>query len=86
MPTSKDLLDKVYTHLDTLDVTAMSMSELKDFLEVVQKGQFLESFNQASAFPYGGMGCMPFNGFSQPVMGPGDGGVCSGDGEPTTVE
>lgn len=47
---SKKLLDKVYDHLDTIDVTALSMNELKDFLEVVQKGQFLETYGQANAF------------------------------------
>lgn len=53
---SKQLLDKVYNHLDTIDITRLSMNELKDFLEVVQKGQFLESFGSISALspnPYG---------------------------------
>ena len=86
MATSKELLNKVYNHLDTLDVTTMSMDELKDFLEVVQKGQFLESFGQASAFPYGGFGCTSFTGFSQPVVESGDSEVRSGDGESTAVE
>lgn len=57
---SKELLNKVYDHLDTVDVTKLSMRELEDFLGVVQKGQFLETFGQTSALsqlccaPYGG--------------------------------
>lgn len=53
---SKQLLDKVYEHLDSIDVTKLSMSELEDFLGVVQRGQFLESFGQTSA-GFGGFGC-----------------------------
>lgn len=43
---SKELLNKVYNHLDTIDVSKLSMNEIKDFLEVVQKGQFLENYGQ----------------------------------------
>ena len=46
--TSRQLLDKVYNHLNNIDVSALSMDELKDFLEVVQKGQFLESYGTIS--------------------------------------
>lgn len=53
---SKDLLNKVYDHLDSIDVSKLSMNELKDFLEVVQKGQFLESFGPAASFGFGGWG------------------------------
>lgn len=56
---SQQLLDKVYTHLDSIDVTKLSMNELKDFLEVVQKGRFLESYGTMYAIqpPYGFGGC-----------------------------
>lgn len=43
---SKDLLNKVYDHLDSIDVSKLSLRELEDFLEVVQKGRFLESDGQ----------------------------------------
>lgn len=62
-PKSKQLLDKVYAHLDTIDVTKLSMAEMKDFLEVVQKGQFLEAFGTTSA-----IGCVGFNS-PAPVVG-----------------
>lgn len=48
---SKELLNKVYDHLNSIDVSTLSMNELKDFLEVVQKGQFLESLGQIPSFP-----------------------------------
>jgi len=51
---SKELLEKVYDHLDSIDVSKLSMNELKDFLEVVQKGQFLESFGQMPSYGFGG--------------------------------
>ncbi len=62
---SKELLDKVYDHLDTIDVTALSMRELQDFLEVVQKGQFLESLGKVPPYPFGGFGLsnVPFPAF-----------------------
>lgn len=47
---SNQLLDKVYDHLDTIDVSTLSMNELKDFLEVVQKGQFLESYGTMQGY------------------------------------
>lgn len=47
---SKQLLEKVYDHLDTIDVSKLSMNELKDFLEVVQKGQFLESYGSMQGY------------------------------------
>lgn len=55
------LLDKVYDHLESIDVSNLSMNELKDFLEVVQKGQFLESYGAIAPNPYGyGFGaCAP---------------------------
>lgn len=40
---SKKILDKVFDYLESIDVTKLTMDELKDFLEVVQKGQFLET-------------------------------------------
>lgn len=60
---SKQLLNKVYDHLDTIDVSKLSMSEMKDFLEVVQKGQFLESYGQVSPYSFGYCAA-PFNGSS----------------------
>ncbi len=53
---SKELLNKVYDHLDSIDVTKLSMSELADFLEVVQKGQFLETIGKVPSF---GLGTSP---------------------------
>lgn len=53
---SKKLLGKVFDYLDTIDVSKLSMSDMKDFLEVVQKGQFLESFGSTSALGFGGFG------------------------------
>lgn len=50
---SQKLLDKVYAHLDSIDVTKLSMDELKDFLEVVQKGQFLESYGKMPSYGFG---------------------------------
>lgn len=58
---SEDLLQKVYDHLDTIDVTKLTMHELSDFLEVVQKGRFLETIG-SNPFPsFGGYG------FNKPV-------------------
>lgn len=57
---SKELLDKVYNHLNSIDLEKLSMSELKDFLEVVQKGQFLESFGKVPQYGLG-MCASPFN-------------------------
>lgn len=76
---SKRLLNKVYDHLDTIDVSKLSMSEMKDFLEVVQKGQFLETFGQVPQYGLGMFG----SSFNSPNVGvgQGDSGVCAGDGE-----
>lgn len=65
---STALLNKVYDHLDSVDVSKLSMRELTDFLEVVQKGQFLETFGQTSALGFGG-----WSGFNAPkIPEPGD--------------
>lgn len=58
---STKLLDKIYDHLESIDVSNLSMDELKDFLEVVQKGKFLESYGTIAPNPYGyGFGtCAP---------------------------
>lgn len=54
--TSKDLLQKVYNQLDSIDVSTLSLRDLSDFLEVVQKGRFLET-SGSNSFPYfGGFG------------------------------
>ena len=66
---SKELLNKVYDHLDTIDVSKLSMSEMKDFLEVVQKGQFLETFGQTCALGPGLFGS-GFNAPATPVSAP----------------
>lgn len=58
---SRDLLNKVYDHLDTIDVTKLSMDEIKDFLEVVQKGQFLETYGQMPLYGYGLANANMFN-------------------------
>lgn len=62
MSKSKELLEKVYNHLDSIDVSKLSWSELKDFLEVVQKGQFLEGFGQIPPYSLTGLCTSPFNG------------------------
>lgn len=54
-PRSKELLDKVFARLDTVDVNALSTPDLKDFLEVVQKCQFLESFGKVPSYGFGGL-------------------------------
>ncbi len=56
---SKELLNKVYDYLDTIDVSNLSMNEIKDFLEVVQKGQFLESFGQVPSLGFNNLCCAP---------------------------
>ena len=53
---SKMLLNKVYDHLDGIDVSTLSYSELKDFVEVVQKCQFLEASGQIPSFGFGKFG------------------------------
>lgn len=53
---SMKLLNKVYDHLDSIDVSKLSMRDLQDFLEVVQKGRFLESIGQSTSFGLGGFG------------------------------
>lgn len=53
---SKELLKKVYNHLDSIDISKLSLSELGTFLEVVQKGQFLETTGQLPGFGFGGWG------------------------------
>lgn len=58
---SKKILDKVFDHLESIDVTKLTMDELKDFLEVVQKGQFLETTGAFAGYPYGFGGANPFS-------------------------
>lgn len=53
---STELLNKVYDHLDTVDVSKLSFSEMSDFLEVVQKGRFLETAGQMPFLGFGGFG------------------------------
>lgn len=49
-PRSKALLDKVFDCLDAINVNELPTPDLKDFLEVVQKCQFLEGFGRMPAF------------------------------------
>lgn len=63
---SKQLLNKVYDQLDKIDVSKLSMSEMKDFLEVVHKGQFLETYGQVPSFGSGLFGS-GFNGPAKPA-------------------
>lgn len=54
---SLELLDKVYNRLDSIDLSTLSMRELSDFLEVVQKGRFLEAYGAIGAVsPYDSWG------------------------------
>ena len=52
---AKGLLNKVYDELEKVDVSTLKFDEMKDFLGIVQTGQFLESaatgfgFNSACA-------------------------------------
>lgn len=50
---SKELLNKVYDHLETIDVSKLSMREIEDFLGVVQKGQFLETIGNPGGYGFG---------------------------------
>lgn len=63
---SKKLLDKVYNQLDSIDLTKLSMREMSDFLEVVQKGRFLESIGQMPQYGFGGLCSYPSNGPGKP--------------------
>lgn len=58
---SQELLNKVYDHLDSVDVSKLSMRELTDFLEVVQKGRFLESLGQMPGYGLTSFCAAPFN-------------------------
>lgn len=63
IPRTTALMNKVFDHLDSIDVGKLSVIELKDFLEVVQKGQFLESYGQMPGFGFAGFnGCGPLPG------------------------
>lgn len=73
---SRELLEKVYDHLDGIDLGALSMSEIKDFLGVVQQGQFLESLGKMPTYALGG-----FNAPSVSNAGNGDTGDFGGGNE-----
>lgn len=64
---SKELLDKVYDHLEKVDISKLSMREIEDFLGVVQKGQFLESTGQIPQYGYNGLFGSAFNGPAKPA-------------------
>ena len=51
---AQNLLDKIYDRLEKVDVEKLSYDEMKDFLEVVQKGQFLEAFGTMPEYGFGG--------------------------------
>ena len=59
---SSELLNKVYDHLDSIDVSKLSLREMTDFLEVVQKGRFLESTGQMPGYGLTSFCAAPFNG------------------------
>lgn len=60
-PKSQEILDKVYDHLNSIDITKLPLHELEDFLGVVQKGRFLETLGKVP--PYGfGLGPVPPTG------------------------
>lgn len=63
---SKQLLNKVYDRLEAIDVSTLSMRELEDFLGVVQKGQFLETYGQTCDLGPGLFGS-GFNGPAKPT-------------------
>lgn len=64
---SMKLLNKVYDHLDSIDVSKLSIRDLQDFLEVVQNGRFLESIGQ---MPQYGLGVGGFGGaLTKPPVG-----------------
>lgn len=64
-PRSSALLEKVFDRLEKVDLEKLDMREIKDFLEVVQQGQFLESAGKAPThFPY--VPAMPFPGCKHP--------------------
>lgn len=65
-PRSKELLNKVYDSLEKVDIDKLSLSEKRDFLEVVQKGQFLESYGQTCALQPGLFGSV-FNAPAKPA-------------------
>lgn len=54
-PRSKELLNKVFARLDAVDVNELSTPDLKDFLEVVQKCQFLEFFGKIPSYGFAGL-------------------------------
>lgn len=59
---SNELLNKVYDHLDRIDIATLSLREMTDFLEVVQKGRFLESLGQMPGYGFTNFCAAPFNG------------------------
>lgn len=69
---SEKLLNKVYDHLEKIDVSGLSMRELQDFLEVVQKGRFLETLGQPSPYSYPGFGGFAGGAFTKPPVSGGD--------------
>lgn len=77
---STKLLNKVYDHLENIDVSKLSMRELQDFLEVVQKGRFLESIGQPSPYSFPGFGGFGGGAFANPAVSTGDENGKGGDG------
>lgn len=64
---STELLNKVYDELEKVDLSKLSMREMTDFLEVVQKGRFLETTGQMPPFGFGGMFPTPSNNPEKPA-------------------
>lgn len=75
---STELLNKVYDRLDGIELEKLTMRELSDFLEVVQKGRFLETAGQIPGFGFGGFGGS-FNG-PHGIIGPDGNSTVGGDG------
>lgn len=53
---SAQILDRVFDLLDGVDLDKLSMNETKDFLEVVQRCQFLENSLRGPFLPGGVFG------------------------------
>lgn len=81
MSTSKELLEKVYNHLDSVDLNKLSMRDMEDFVGVVQKCQFLEYSLQSSG-GLGGLFGSSFGFGGNGKQGPIDGAIyCEGKQE-----
>lgn len=53
---AKELLDKVYDHLASVDFSKWSMRDLQEYVEVLQKAHFLETTGQYTYPAFNGFG------------------------------